>query len=340
MLDNCIHNFNYTNFSGYIKKNQFAIASVGFAKIHAEMMATKTALMLNLNPENVIITSTGIIGVPLPIDKICMGIEHTVPKLGCSELDAFLAAEAILTTDKYSKQIAVEIEIAGKTVHIGGMAKGSGMIHPNMATMLSFITSDVNISQNLLQKLLTESVGDTYNMISVDGDTSTNDQVTVIANGEAGNDEIVDEKGADYQIFKEAFHHVNTFLAKQIVRDEEGATKFVTVNILGAASKVDAKKLSKSIITSSIVKTTIFWEDVNWGRIIAAMGYSGGNFNPDSVSINFANKTEKIDMLLNGVPIPFDEEKALKILQHKEISFNITLNDGNSSATAWGCDLI
>jgi len=305
---------------------------------HTEMIAEQASEVLKIKPKEVIIASTGVIGVPLPIEKICDGIKTNYLKLGNSELDAYLAAEAIMTTDTYSKQIAVEIEIDNKKVHIGGMAKGSGMIHPNMATMLSFITTDIDIDQALLQKLLNEIVIDTYNMISVDGDTSTNDQVTVLANGMAENKKITEEDG-NYHIFKSAFLHVNTYLAKQIVHDGEGATKFITVNIEGAASKNDAQKLGKSIISSNLVKTAFFGEDANWGRIMTAMGYSGVEFDPELVSIHFTDNISTIDVLIKGKPIAFDEEIALEILKKKEIIVNITLQEGDASATAWGCDL-
>lgn len=306
---------------------------------HTQMMADSIAQALQIQSDEVIVTSTGVIGVPLPIEKICKGIVESVPLLGNSEKDAFLAASAIMTTDKMVKQIAVEFEIDGKVVRIGGMAKGSGMIHPNMATMLSFITTDASISQNLLQELLSEVVENTYNMISVDGDTSTNDQVTAVANGLAGNAEISTVEDQNYVIFKDAFHYVNAFLAKLIVLDGEGANKLIKVNITGAFTEMDAKLISKSVISSNLVKTAFFGEDANWGRIIAAMGYSKGNFTPEKVSIEYASNNLTIELYSEGNPITFNEDIAARILQNQEIDVNITLGDGNANATALGCDL-
>ncbi|GAI50447.1 unnamed protein product, partial [marine sediment metagenome] len=237
------------------------------------------------------------------------------------------AAQAIMTTDTYPKQISVEFSIDDKKVRIGGMAKGSGMIHPNMATMLSFITTDINISRELLNNALKKSVDDSYNMISVDGDTSTNDLVLLLANGCGGNTEIK-EKNEEYYLFKKALHLVNLFLAQEIVKDGEGAKKFIAVKVSGAASKKDARLLSKSVITSNLVKTAFFGEDANWGRILAAMGYSGANFNPTGVSINFHNGSHSIMLMQEGTPLQFDEELALKILKENEITVELVLKEG------------
>ena len=305
---------------------------------HTEIMATELASCLGVNKNQVLVASTGIIGVPLPIDTIVAGINNTYKKLGNTNFDANLAAEAIMTTDTHPKQISVEISIGGKKVRIGGIAKGSGMIHPNMATMLAFITTDVNISSQLLNRALKKSVDDSYNMISVDGDTSTNDLVILLANGQGGNSEIKEEN-KDYYLFKQALHYVNLFLAQEIVRDGEGAKKFIAVKVTGAASKRDARLLSKSVITSNLVKTAFFGEDANWGRILAAMGYSGAIFNPTKVSIKFHNGSHSINLMQNGTPIQFDEELALKILKKKEITVELQLKEGNGEAIAWGCDL-
>jgi len=305
---------------------------------NTEQMATKLASCLGVGKNQVLVASTGIIGVPLPINTIVAGINNTFEKLGNTNSDANLAAEAIMTTDTHSKEISVEFSIDDKKIRVGGMAKGSGMIHPNMATMLSFITTDINISKELLNKALKKSVDDSYNMISVDGDTSTNDMVILLANGLGGNSEIIEEN-EDYYLFKKALHLVNLFLAQEIVKDGEGAKKFIAVKVSGAASKKDARLLSKSVITSSLVKTAFFGEDANWGRILAAMGYSGANFNPIGVSIKFHNGSHSIMLMQDGTPIQFDEELALKILKEKEITVELLLKEGSGEATAWGCDL-
>jgi len=305
---------------------------------HTELMASKLASCLGVDKNQILVASTGIIGVPLPIDTIVAGINNTYEKLGNTTSDANLAAQAIMTTDSHSKEISVEFSIDDKKVRIGGMAKGSGMIHPNMATMLSFITTDINISRELLNKALKKSVDDSYNMISVDGDTSTNDLVLLLANGCGGNTEIKEEN-EEYNLFKKALHLVNLFLAQEIVKDGEGAKKFIAVKVSGAASKKDARLLSKSVITSNLVKTAFFGEDANWGRILAAMGYSGANFNPTGVSINFHNGSHSIMLMQEGTPLQFDEELALKILKEKEITVELLLKEGTGEATAWGCDL-
>jgi len=305
---------------------------------HTELMATELASCLDVNKNQVLVASTGIIGVPLPIDTIITGIKNTYKKLGNTKLDANLATEAIMTTDTHQKQISVEFSVEGKKVRIGGIAKGSGMIHPNMATMLAFITTDINISKELLNKALKKSVDDSYNMISVDGDTSTNDMVILLANGLGGNSEIKEEN-EDYYLFEQALHYVNLFLAQEIVRDGEGAKKFIAVKVNGAASKNDARLISKSVITSNLVKTAFFGEDANWGRILAAMGYSGANFDPTKVSIKFHNGSHSINLMQNGTPVQFDEELALKILKKNEITVELQLKEGNGEAIAWGCDL-
>ncbi|KNF09383.1 arginine biosynthesis bifunctional protein ArgJ [Gottschalkia purinilytica] len=307
-------------------------------KKHTEIMAEVVAECLNLKKQEVLVSSTGVIGVLLPIDKITNGIKENYSKLGYSNIDGDLAAEAIMTTDTFPKKIAIELDIDGKIVKIGGIAKGSGMIHPNMGTMLAYITTDVNISRELLDKALKESTLDSYNMISVDGDTSTNDTVIVMANGLAENKKITKEN-EDYIKFKEALHFVNTSLSQQIVKDGEGAGKFISVTVKGANTKEDARTLTKSVINSNLVKTAFFGEDANWGRIVCALGYTGIDFNLDKTSIYFTSDGKKIDLMRDGVPVEFDEEVAKDILKASEIEVNILLDEGNEEATAWGCDL-
>lgn len=303
-----------------------------------EVMAQIYAECLGVSNDTILTASTGVIGSQLPMDILISGIKTVYKSLGRSEENAKKAAKGIMTTDTFVKEIAIQTEIGGETVKIAGISKGSGMIHPNMATMLAFITTDANISRDLLQKALSEDVDDTYNMISVDGDTSTNDMVIVLANGKANNPEITSEN-EDYQKFKKALHYVNMHLAKQIIKDGEGVTKVLEVNVKGAATKQDAKKIAKSIITSNLVKTALFGEDANWGRIICAAGYSGAQFTPEKTKIEFSSKAGTIVPFVCGEPIAFDEEKALKVLKEKEIQIAINLEDGLEKATAWGCDL-
>jgi glutamate N-acetyltransferase/amino-acid N-acetyltransferase len=279
-----------------------------------------------------------VIGKQLPIDKIKEGIGQLYPQLGGTEADATLAAEAIMTTDTVSKQVAVQTEIQGKTVTVGGMCKGSGMIHINMCTMLGFITTDVNISKELLQKALKDVVQDTFNMVSVDGDTSTNDTVLLLANGMAGNDEII-EANADYDAFVAALQEVATTLSKKIAADGEGATALFEVKVVNAASKEDAVTLSKSVVTSSLTKAAIFGHDANWGRILCALGYSGAVFDPEQVDIYFESAAGKIKIVENGVDTGYSEEEATKILSEKEVTAIADMKMGTACATAWGCDL-
>lgn len=301
-------------------------------------MAEVTAEEFNINADSVIVASTGVIGVELPMDIIEKGIKSVAKKVDSTNESGTLAAEAIRTTDTFTKEIAVVFEIDGKKVHIGGMAKGSGMIHPNMATMLSFITTDVAITKELLAKALKEDTKDTYNMISVDGDTSTNDMVVVLANGMSGN-KIIDSENEDYYTFKKALNIINEYLAKQIVKDGEGVTKFIEVIVEGAKDKEDARLLAKSIITSNLVKTAFFGQDANWGRVLCAMGYSGAKFDPLKVKLDYESLGGSITLLKYGAPEKFDEDKAFKILQEKEIKVIVTLQEGDANATAWGCDL-
>lgn len=303
---------------------------------NAVTMAKTTAECLSISPLEVLVYSTGIIGVPLPIDKITKGIKKASDSLISNGQDA--SAEAIMTTDTFPKSICVEIELSGKKVTIAGIAKGSGMIHPNMATMLSYIVTDAHISKKMLDEIHKESVCTTYNMISVDGDTSTNDTATIMANGTANNP-LIDEKNNDYTIFKEALNFVNESLAKMIAKDGEGATKLIEAVVKGAKSIDDAQKCAKSIISSSLVKTAIFGSDVNWGRVLCAMGYSGGMFDPLKVDLSFSSTNGTIKVFEHGVPLGIDEDLAIKILDTDAIMIDVELNDGIHMAKAWGCDL-
>ena len=305
---------------------------------HTEIMAQTLADCIKTTKEEIIVSSTGVIGVHLPIEKIVEGIKTVVLTLETTREAAKRAAEGIITTDTYTKEIAVEVEIDGKPVRIGGMAKGSGMIHPNMATMLSFVTTDADISKIMLDKALKDSVENTYNMISVDGDTSTNDMVIVLANAMAQNTPITEEN-ENYFKFKSALDYVNKYLAKQIVNDGEGVTKVLEVVVKGTSTKNDARKIAKSIICSNLVKTAFFGEDANWGRILCAAGYSGANFNPEKTSISFSSLGGEITLFSNGEPLNFDEDKALQILKERKIQILLSLQDGTEEAAAWGCDL-
>ena len=303
-----------------------------------QKMAEIYAKILGVPDEAVLTASTGVIGMMMPMDKIEKGIKITFPLLTDDVEGGHTAAEAIMTTDTVNKEVTAEIELSGKTVTVAGMSKGSGMIHPNMATMLAFITTDAAIEQSLLNDIVKECVKDTYNMISVDGDTSTNDTLIALANGMAGN-EIIADKNEDYYKFKEAFFAVNGTLAKKMAQDGEGATKLITVNVNGAKTKLDARVMAKAVIGSSLVKAAMFGEDANWGRVMCAMGYSGANFNPDNVDIVFKSDSGSIKLMDKGTPIQFDEDYALKILGEKCITVDIDVFCGNESATAWGCDL-
>ena len=288
--------------------------------------------------ESVLVASTGVIGMQLPMDKILAGVEKLAEAKGGSLEHGTLASKAIMTTDTVNKEIAVEFEVGGKTAVIGGMCKGSGMIHPNMCTMLGFVTTDVNISKELLLKALQENVKDTYNMVSVDGDTSTNDTVLLLANGMAGNPEITEEN-EDYKAFCEALNVVNTFLARKIAGDGEGATALFEVKVINAASKEEAVILSKSVVTSSLTKAAIYGHDANWGRILCALGYSGVQFDPEKVDLYFESAAGKLKIIENGVSTGYSEEVATKILSEEEVTAIADMKMGEACATAWGCDL-
>ena len=300
--------------------------------------AKAAAETLNVPADSVLVASTGVIGMQLPIEKLAAGVKAMAPKLDDSIEAGNDAARAIMTTDTKEKEAAVQFEVGGHTATVGGMCKGSGMIHPNMCTMLSFVTTDLNISKELLQEALSQDIKDTYNMISVDGDTSTNDTVLLLANGMAGNPEIT-EKNADYEAFCQALNYVNTSLAKMIAGDGEGATALFEVKIVGAESKEQAVTLSKSVVTSSLTKAAIYGHDANWGRILCAMGYSGAKFDPEKVDLYFESKAGKIKIIENGVSTGYDEKEATKILSEDAVTAIADVKMGDCTATAWGCDL-
>lgn len=302
------------------------------------LLAENLAAKLKLESDSILTASTGVIGVNLPMDNMLNAVTNAVPLLASGEEEFKSTSKAILTTDLNEKYVSVTIKINNRNVTISGIAKGSGMIHPNMATMLGFIITDVKIDQNLLQKALKHSVDNTFNMISVDGDTSTNDMVLMMANGEADNT-LLSENSEDYNLFCNALFSISKNLAKSIVRDGEGATKLIEVEVNGCKSEDDAKKIAKSVIGSSLVKTAFFGEDPNWGRIIAAMGYSGANFDPIKVSIYFQGAPGYVCVMQNGEPHHFDEGSAEAILKQKDVFITINIDEGEFSATAWGCDL-
>jgi len=300
--------------------------------------AKAAAETLGVAADGVLVASTGVIGMQLPIDKIAAGVKAMAPLLGDSLEKGTEASKAIMTTDTKNKQVAVQIDMNGTTVTIGGMCKGSGMIHPNMCTMLSFVTTDAAISKELLQEALSEDIKDTYNMISVDGDTSTNDTVLLLANGLAGNKEIT-EKNEDYALFCEALNYINETLAKKMAGDGEGCTALFEVKIVGAETKDQAKVLAKSVITSSLTKAAIFGHDANWGRILCAMGYSGAQFDPEKVDLFFESAAGHMQIIKDGVAVDYSEEEATKILSEPEVTAIADIKMGDAQATAWGCDL-
>lgn len=305
---------------------------------NTKRMADIAAEALGISSEEIFVNSTGVIGVQLPMEKVEAGIRSVASNLGSDDQSAAEAAEAIMTTDTFPKTVCVQIELSGKPVTIAAMAKGSGMIHPNMATMLSFITTDVSIDQDTFRAILADSIIDSYNMLSVDGDTSTNDTVIALANGLAGNETITADS-AEYEIFAAAFHYVNRTVAKLIAKDGEGASKLLIAHVEHAKTKEDARKLALSVIKSSLTKAAFFGQDANWGRVLCAMGYSGAQFDPNSVVLHFESSAGSILLFDRGVPLQFDEEKALTILKENEIHIRIDMNDGDSSAESFGCDL-
>ena len=305
---------------------------------YCQETAKKAAELLDVSEDEILVASTGVIGRQIPIDLIKKGVETMVPMVSDSLEAGTLAAESIMTTDTIKKEVAVEVEIGGKMVTIGGMSKGSGMIHPNMCTMLAFLTTDAAISPEMLQKALSADIQDTYNMISVDGDTSTNDTVLLLANGKAGNPEITEEN-EDYKAFAKALNYVNTTLAKKMAGDGEGATALFECKVIHAASVKEAKILAKSVITSSLTKAAIYGHDANWGRILCALGYSGVTFDPEKVDLYFESAAGKLKIIENGVDTGYSEEEATKILSEKEVTAIADMKMGEASATAWGCAL-
>ncbi len=302
----------------------------------AEKMCAIAADTLGISATDVVVASTGVIGQPLSIAPFESGIPAVKSVLSKDGSDA--AAEGIMTTDTVKKEIALEFELGGKTCRIGGIAKGSGMIHPNMATMLVFITTDANIAPEMLQKALSSDIADTFNMVSVDGDTSTNDMVTVLANGMAEN-ECITSDGEDFAAFMKALNTVTVYLCRCIAGDGEGATKLLECNVSGGKDTANAKIVAKSIICSSLLKAAMFGADANWGRVLCAIGYSGADVDVNKVGVTFKSIKGEITVCVNGAGVDFSEEKAKEILLEKEIEINITLGDGAATATAWGCDL-
>ena len=300
--------------------------------------AVAAAKALDIPEDGVLIGSTGVIGKQMPIDKLTAGIDVLAGKKNDTLENGTAAAKAIMTTDTCEKELAAVIEVGGKQVTIGGMAKGSGMIHPNMCTMLAFVTTDAVIAKETLQKALSGDVDDTYNMISVDGDTSTNDTVILLANGLAGNPEIV-YGSPEYEEFALALHAINEYLAKKIAGDGEGATALFEVKAVGCESVEQAKTLAKSIVCSNLTKTAIAGHDANWGRILCAMGYSGAQFDPEKVDLFFESKAGKIQIIENGTAVDYSEAEATKILSEPEVTAIADVKMGAEEAVAWGCDL-
>ena len=302
----------------------------------AELMSDLTAKQLNIKAEDVIVASTGVIGQPLSIEPIAAGLPELAAGLSVDGGKA--AAEGIMTTDTVMKEVAVEFILDGKVCHIGGIAKGSGMIHPNMATMLVFITTDAAIAPDMLQKALSGDITNTFNMVSVDGDTSTNDMVTVLANGLAGNKTITGEC-EDYTVFMQALNTVTVNLCRKIAGDGEGATKLLECKVTGAADLPNAKIVAKSVICSSLLKAAMFGADANWGRVLCAIGYSGADVDVNKIDVAFRSCAGTVEVCKNGAGIPFSEEAAKEVLTEKEIEILVELNSGDISSTAWGCDL-
>lgn len=301
----------------------------------AEEMCSLLSEKLGISANDVVVASTGVIGQPLDIAPIADGIPQLVAVLGKNSESA---AQGIMTTDTRLKEIAVEFRIGDAVCHLGGIAKGSGMIHPNMATMLVFLTTDCAISAEMLQKALSCDVSETFNMVSVDGDTSTNDMVTVLANGMAGNTEI-NADGADFEVFMQALNTVTVYLCRCIAGDGEGATKLLECRVTGAATSRIAKTVAKSVICSSLTKAAMFGADANWGRVLCAIGYSGANVDVAKIDVAFRSPKGTVAVCKNGAGIPFSEDEAKAILSESEIEILVELNSGNAASTAWGCDL-
>lgn len=298
-------------------------------------MCQITGEALGIPADNVIVASTGVIGQVLPIEPIASGVPELVKVLSATGSDA--AAEAIMTTDLAKKQVAIKVEYNGSTFVIGGIAKGSGMIHPNMATMLGFLTTDAQVAPEVLSKALSLAVNDTFNMVSVDGDTSTNDMVTILASGKA--DVNIQADGESFELFTEALKEICTALSRKIAKDGEGATKLLVCNVTGGKDEANAKAVAKSVICSSLVKAAMFGSDANWGRVLCAIGYAGVPVDISKVDVDFESKAGSIAVCRNGAGIVFDEDVAKTILVEDEININVTLQDGTAKATAYGCDL-
>ena len=294
--------------------------------------------LLGIPADAVLVASTGVIGMQMPVDRLCAGIDKLVTAKAATAEAGLDAAKAIMTTDTVHKQIAVTFELDGKTVTVGGMCKGAGMIHPNMCTMLGFVTTDVNISKEMLQKAVSASVEDSFNMISVDGDTSTNDTLLVLANGLAENAEI-NAEGAAFDAFCEALDYVTMYLARKMAGDGEGATALFECQVVGADTKKNARTLAKSVICSSLSKAAIFGHDANFGRFLCALGYSGVQFDPENVDLYFQSKSGRIHIFGEGIAKDYSEEEATKILSDEEVTIYVDMHMGDESATAWGCDL-
>ena len=303
-----------------------------------EATAKAVEAELNVPFDSVAVASTGVIGMQLPVDKLVGGVKTMSASLDSSLEAGTAASKAIMTTDTVNKEIAVIFEVSGKEVTLGGMSKGSGMIHPNMCTMLAFLTTDLSIEKALMQEALSEVVKDSFNMITVDGDTSTNDTLLIMANGEAGNERIT-AKGADYETFKVALNFVCTFLAKKMAADGEGASKLFEAKVVGAKSKEDARTLSRAIVGSNLSKAAIFGCDANFGRFLCAMGYSGADFDQNDVELFFESKNGRLKVFDKGTPVVFDEDEALKIMKADAVTVFVDMHEGDQEATAWGCDL-
>ena len=305
---------------------------------YCSQTADRASARLGIPADSVLVASTGVIGMQLNIDRVCAGVDMLSASLADAIEAGHQAARAIMTTDTQPKEVAVEFEVGGRRAVIGGMCKGSGMIHPNMCTMLCFITTDAAISQEMLQKALSDDIPDTFNMVSVDRDTSTNDTVLLLANGEAGNAEITEEN-EDYRTFCQALRMVNTAFCRKIAGDGEGATALLEMKVIGAQTHEQAAVLAKSVVTSNLVKTAICGHDANWGRFLCAMGYSGADFDPEKVDLYFESAAGKIQIMKDGIAADYSEEEATRILSEPEITATADIKMGKESAAAWGCDL-
>ena len=317
------------------------IANAGTGKegmSYCEQTAKQAATAFHVPEDAVLVGSTGVIGAQLPIEKIKAGVEKLAQAKSKTREAATDAAKAIMTTDTIHKELAVEITVGGKTVTLGAMAKGSGMIHPNMCTMLGYVTTDANISKDTLTKLVKEDVVDTFNMISVDGDTSTNDTLIVMANGMAENPEIV-EGTPEYEAFKEALHYINETQAKRLAGDGEGANALIECKVINMDTKEHARTLAKSVICSSLTKAAVFGKDANWGRILCALGYSGASFDPQKMELYYESEDQSMLIYKDGAGVDYSEEEASKLLGAKEVRFLVDMKMGEETATAWGCDL-